>query len=57
MLLMSPPEGVLLEYLVLLEVLSHSPALIVGQCKSILLEKSVDPRDSSIPRVFEVSKS
>ena len=30
-LLMGPPEGVLLEHLVLLEVLPHTPSLIVGQ--------------------------
>ncbi len=32
MFLMSPPEGVLLEDLILLEVLSNSPTLIVSKC-------------------------
>lgn len=31
MFLMSPPEWVLLEYLILLEVLSNSPTFIVGK--------------------------
>jgi hypothetical protein len=31
MFLMGPPEGVLLEYLILLEVLSNSPTLIIGK--------------------------
>ena len=36
--LMSPPEGILFQHLVLLEVLSHSPSLIIRQRQTILLE-------------------
>ena len=52
MLLMCPPEGILFQNLVLFEVLSHSPALVVGQSKSVLLEESINSRNTSIPRVF-----
>jgi len=38
MLLMCPPEGILLKDLILLEILSHSPSLIVSKGQSILLE-------------------
>lgn len=57
MSLVSPPEGVLLQYLELLEILSHSPTLIVSQCQSILLEESVDSRYTVVPTVLEVIKS
>jgi hypothetical protein len=53
-LLMRPPEGILFEDLVLLEVLPHSPALVVCECESVLLEECVDPGDTSVPRVLEV---
>jgi len=54
MFLMCPPEGVLLEHLILLEVLSHSPALVIRKCQTILLEQGVDARYTTIPRVFQV---
>ena len=57
MLLMSPPEGILLQNLVLFEVLSHSPALVVGQGKSVLLEESVNSRNTSVPGIFKVGES
>lgn len=37
-LLMCPPEWVLLENLILLEVLSHSPPFVISQCQPIFLE-------------------
>lgn len=54
MLLVSPPEGVLLKDLVLLEILSDAPAFIVGKRKSVFLEKRVDARDATVPAVFKV---
>lgn len=57
MLLMRPPERVLLENLILLEVLPDSPSLVVSQSKAILLEKGIDSRDSSVPRVIKVFES
>ena len=49
MLLMSPPEWVLLEYLVLLEILPYPPTFVVGKGQSILLEKSVDSGNAPVP--------
>lgn len=37
-LLMCPPEWVLLENLILLEVLSHSPPFVISESQSIFLE-------------------
>jgi hypothetical protein len=51
-LLMSPPEGVLFENLVLFEVLSNSPTLVIGESQAVFLEESVDSRDTSVPRVL-----
>ena len=36
--LVRPPKRILFEYLVLLEILPNSPALVVSQCEAILLE-------------------
>lgn len=41
-------------YLILLEVCSDSPAFVIGQSVSVLLEKCVDSGDPSVPRVFQV---
>jgi hypothetical protein len=57
MLLMSPPEGVLLQQLILLELLPHSPSLIICQGKSVLLEKSVDTRNTMVPTLLQIIKS
>lgn len=54
MSLMSPPERVLFEHLKLLEILSHSPSLIISQCQSILLEKGINSWDSMIPTVLQI---
>ncbi len=54
MTLMSPPEGVLLEHLELLELGANAPALVVGGRVSVLLEESVDARDAAVPTVLEV---
>ena len=51
---MGPPERVLLQDLVLLEVLSHTPSLVVGQCQPIFLEECVYPWHASIPGVLQI---
>lgn len=56
-LLMRPPEGILLEYLILLEILSDSPALVISECQTILLEEGINSGDASVPRVLQVIKS
>lgn len=56
MTLMSPPEGVLLQDLELLEVLTHPPSLIVSECQTILLEQGVDSRNTVIPTILQVIK-
>lgn len=48
-LLMRPPERVLLENLVLLEVLSDSPSLVVSQCESVFLEQCIDAWNATVP--------
>mmetsp|Transcript_33774 Transcript_33774/g.44564 ORF Transcript_33774/g.44564 Transcript_33774/m.44564 type:complete len:256 (-) Transcript_33774:445-1212(-) len=53
-LLVRPPEGILLQDLILFEVLAHAPALIVGEGEAIFLEERVDARHSAIPRVLQV---
>ena len=57
MALVGPPEGVLLEHLVLLEVSAHPPPLVIGQGVPVLLEQGVDPGHSSVPRVFQILHS
>ena len=57
MFLMSPPEGVLLEDLILLEVLSNSPTLIIGEGQSIFLEKGIYSGNTSVPGVLKIIKS
>lgn len=47
--LVSPPEGVLPQNLVLLEVCAHPPALVICQGVPILLEQGVDPGNATIP--------
>lgn len=54
--LVGPPEGILLQYLVLFELGSDSPSLVIGQGMSVLLEEGIDPGNTSIPRVFQVLK-
>ena len=49
MLLMSPPEGVLLEHLILFEVLSDTPSFIIGESETVFLEESIDSRNTSVP--------
>jgi hypothetical protein len=57
MFLMSPPEGILFEDLILLKVLSNSPTLIIGKGKSIFLEQGINTRNTSIPGVLKIIKS
>ena len=54
---MRPPERILTELLVLSKISAHTPPLIVCQCMSVLLKKSVDSRDASVPTIFEILKS
>lgn len=54
MALVRPPEGVLLEHLVLLEVSAHAPALVICQSVPVLLEQGVDPGHSPVPGVLQV---
>ena len=49
MALVGPPEGILAEQLVLLEVSPHSPALVIGQGVAVFLEEGVDSRDAPVP--------
>mmetsp|Transcript_39335 Transcript_39335/g.83813 ORF Transcript_39335/g.83813 Transcript_39335/m.83813 type:complete len:1257 (-) Transcript_39335:3240-7010(-) len=55
--LVCPPEGVLPHDAVLFEVLSHTPALVESQGVSILLEQSIDSRDSTIPGILQILQS
>ena len=52
--LVRPPEGVLLEELVLLEVGAHAPALVVRERVPVLAEQRVDARDAPVPAVLQV---
>ena len=52
--LMRPPERVLLQNLVSLELGSDSPALVVGESVAILLEQGVDSGNSAIPRILQI---
>jgi hypothetical protein len=54
MLLMSPPEWILFKHLILFEILSDPPPLVICECESVLLEESIDSGDTSVPRVFQV---
>ena len=54
MALVGPPEGVLLEQLVLLEVGAHAPALVVRQRVAVLGEQRVDARDAAVPAVLQI---
>jgi hypothetical protein len=54
MALRSPPERVMLEELILLEVGANSPAFVVRKGVTILLKESVDPRNSAVPTVLEI---
>jgi hypothetical protein len=53
----SPPERILLQHLVLLEVLPHAPPLIVRQSQPVLLEQCIYTRDTSVPRILQVVQS
>jgi len=52
--LVRPPEGVLLQHLVRLELRPHPPPLVVGQGVPVLLEEGVDAGDAAVPGVFQV---
>ena len=56
-LLVTPPEGILLQNLVLFEVLSHTPTLIIRKRQSVLLEQSIYARDTTVPAILEVVQS
>ena len=50
--LMSPPEGILLQDLVLFEFRAYTLSFVVSQSVSILLEKCVDTGNTTISTVF-----
>lgn len=54
--LVGPPEGVLLEQLVLLELLPHSPSFVVGKSQSVLLEEGVYTGNTVIPTFLQIVK-
>ena len=56
MSLVSPPERVVFQKLILLKVLPDPPALVVGQSESVLLEESVDSGDAVVPGLFQIIK-
>lgn len=41
-------------YLILFEICPDSPAFVISQCVSVLLEKCIDPGDSPVPGVFQI---
>jgi len=55
--LVSPPERVVFDNVILFEILSDSPSFVISQSKSVLLEKSVDSRNTVVPALFKVVKS
>mmetsp|Transcript_29770 Transcript_29770/g.62393 ORF Transcript_29770/g.62393 Transcript_29770/m.62393 type:complete len:346 (-) Transcript_29770:4155-5192(-) len=54
--LMSPPERIGPEHLILLPVRAEAPALVVGERVPVLLEERVDPRDAAVPRILQILK-
>jgi len=54
MLLMRPPEGILLQELILLKLLPDPPPLIIGKRKPILLKERIDPGNTMIPRLLQI---
>ena len=46
----------LIIYLVLFEICSDSPSLVICKCMSVLLKKCVDTWNSTIPRVLQIFK-
>lgn len=44
-------------HLVLFELCSYSPSLVVGECVSVLLEQGIDPGYTTIPTVLEILQS
>jgi hypothetical protein len=53
-LLMCPPERILLQELILLEVLPYSPSFVISESQSVLLEKSIDPWNTMIPSLLQI---
>ena len=45
------------DYLILLEICPDSPAFVVRKCVSVFLEKSVNPGNTTVPRVFKILES
>ena len=41
-------------YLVLFEICSNSPSLVIGECVPVFLKQCVDSRDSTVPRVLQI---
>ena len=51
---MRPPEWVDAQYLILLEDGPNPPTAIICKRVTVLAEKSVDPRNASVPRVLQI---
>lgn len=52
MALMSPPEGIAFDEVVLFEVLSAAPPLVISQREPVFLKQSVNSRNPVVPGVF-----
>lgn len=52
--LVRPPEGILFEHLILLEFSTDTPAFVISQRVSVLLEQSVDAGNASVPAVLQI---
>lgn len=57
MALMRPPERILFQHLILLELRSNAPAFVIGQSVPILLKKGVDSWNTPVPAVLQVFQS
>mmetsp|Transcript_27924 Transcript_27924/g.90699 ORF Transcript_27924/g.90699 Transcript_27924/m.90699 type:complete len:205 (-) Transcript_27924:4267-4881(-) len=55
--LVSPPEGIRFQQLILLPISSDSPTLVVSQGVTIFLKQSVDSGNASVPRILKIFQS
>ena len=54
--LVCPVERIVLQQLVLFEIGTDTPALVVRERVSIFLEERIDTRNTTIPRIFQILK-
>lgn len=52
--LVRPPEGILFQNLILLEICPYPPSFIICKGVSVLLEQSIDSRYPAIPRILPI---